>query len=71
MLPPLTFQQETQRSSCGRYLASWTTAHEVCCCCMQNPAACQCKSTDRPQEGCLSLELANVGEPDGDDPECE
>jgi hypothetical protein len=71
MLPRLTVQQETHRCRCGRYLAWWTAAHEVCCRCMQSPAECQCEPTDRPQEGCLSLDRANVRGPDGDDPECD
>ncbi len=70
-LPRLTVQQETQRCRCGRYLASWTVAHEVCCRCMCSPTECQCRLTDHPHEGCLSLDLANVREPDGDDPKCE
>jgi hypothetical protein len=38
---------------------------------MRPPDACQCPASSDPAEGCLSLELANVREPDGDDPGCE
>jgi hypothetical protein len=38
---------------------------------MRSPAECQCQPADEPHESCLSLDLANVREPDGDEPECE
>jgi hypothetical protein len=38
---------------------------------MRPPDACQCPASRDPAEGCLSLDLANVREQEGDDPQCQ
>lgn len=67
----LTVQQRALRCRCGRYLAWWTIEHAMCCRCMRPSDGCRCAPTENPAEGCYGLGFERVGEPEGEDLECE